>query len=130
MDSGSTLEKAVKTTRQSELAKKQQSVVRGTEGSTVTPKTVEAVHKGGCVKRKGPALAKNKSENTQSSTQSSKKCERCDKSPSHAHSMCSAKDTKCLKCKKGGITKSCVDLEEQKSMLYKTVMAVTRSLVL
>ena len=52
MDPELTLEKAVNATRQRELVKKQQSVVRGTEGSGVPPKTVEAVHK--VSRRKGP----------------------------------------------------------------------------
>ena len=97
-----TLEQAVNTTRQSELVKKQQSVVRGTDGSTVTPKIVEAIHKGGQVKEKSPKQAKSKPETTQGSTQGPKKCDRCGKYPGHARSMCPAKDAKCLKCKKKG----------------------------
>ena len=102
MDSELTLEKAINATRQSELVKKQQSVVRGTEGSFITPKVVEAVHKGFREKKKGPTFVKKKLESTQSSMPSSNKCKRCGKSPGHIRSMCPAKDAKCLKCKKKG----------------------------
>ena len=106
-----TLEKAVNATRQSELVKKQQSVVRGTEGSGVPPKTVEAVHK--VSRRKGPKQSKARPGSTQSSTPSPMKCNRCGLFPGHARTKCPAKEAKCLRCKKKkDITKPCVDLEK------------------
>lgn len=59
MDSELTLEKAVTSSRQSELVKKQQSVVRGTEGSVVAPNAVEAIKKSNA-QLKGPKLNKTK----------------------------------------------------------------------
>jgi len=100
MDPELSLEKAVNATRQSELVKKQQSVVRGTEGSVVPPKTVEAVHK--VNRRKGPKQSKAKPESTQSSTPSPMKCNRCGQFPGHARTKCPAKEAKCLRCKKKG----------------------------
>ena len=90
MDPELTLEKAVNATRQSELLKKQQSVVRGTEGSGVPPKTVEAVHK--VSSRKGPKQSKARPKSTESSTPSPMKCNRCGLFPGHARTKCPAKE--------------------------------------
>lgn len=96
MDAELTLEKAVNATRQSELVKKQQSIVRGTEGSAELPKLI------GAVNNTKKSSNKFRPENFQSSAQRINKCNRCGKLPNHPRSECPAKDATCLKCKKKG----------------------------
>ncbi|KAK3708825.1 hypothetical protein QZH41_019571, partial [Actinostola sp. cb2023] len=93
-----------------ELVKKQQAVVRGTEGQASQPITVEAVHKNhqqranrqkpGQKKPKGGARSSAPSRSPQNQGHTS--CSRCGKSPAHGRSQCPAKEATCLKCKKKG----------------------------
>lgn len=94
MDAELTLEKAFTAARHSELVKRQQSVVRGPEGSATSPQVVEAVHKGGRARGKSPKQSGSRPE--------SRKCGRCGCVPGHARTACPAKDAKCHKCKKTG----------------------------
>jgi len=110
MDPELTLVKAVNSARQTELVKKQQAVVRGTEGQASQPITVEAVHKNhqqranrqkpGQKKPKGGARSSAPSRSPQNQGHTS--CSRCGKSPAHGRSQCPAKEATCLKCKNKG----------------------------
>ena len=102
MDPELNLEKAVNATRQSELVKKQQSIVRGSESQTVSTKNVEAVHKGNHRKGKVPKQSSNKTAGGAKNPTQSAACNRCGKSPAHSRSQCPAKDSTCHKCKKKG----------------------------
>lgn len=72
------MEKAVTAARQSELVKRQQLVVRGSERPITSPQVIEAVYKGS--RAKGKVLSKVKAEQDA-------KCHKCKKT-GHYQAMC------------------------------------------
>ena len=106
LDADLTLEKAVNSARQSELVKKQQSVVRGAEGQTSQPITVEAVNKNHQRREKTQKQGQKKQNpstpSRSSQNQEPASCGRCGRSPAHSRFQCPAKEATCLNCKKKG----------------------------
>lgn len=104
LDPDLTLEKAVAQARQSELVKKQQSVVRNEK--TLQDNSANIDHVGARKKWKPPIQKRHDDRKIRNMAESQdnykNRCHRCGARPGHSFELCPAKNSKCFECNKMG----------------------------